>query len=153
MSTHHQRYKTVEQRFGEKLWVEGDCIIWMGVRSGSGYGQVWIDNRHQQAHRVAYEWMRGPIPAGLTLDHLCRVRHCVNPEHLEPIANRGNILRGIGPTAQNARRTHCPAGHPYTGNNLILRAGGRRQKRRGCRQCNLKWNRDWKRRRRATNAN
>lgn len=78
------------------------------------------------AHRLFFEHMRGPIPAGLTLDHLCRNRACVNPWHLEPVSIRENILRGGGPAAEGARRTRCRLGH-----ELVRLASGKR----GCPIC------------------
>lgn len=66
------------------------------------------------AHRMAYEHFKGPIPDGLYIDHLCRVRCCVNPDHLEAVSNRENILRGVGAGAIHARQKSCPLGHPYT---------------------------------------
>lgn len=83
------------------------------------------------AHRVVYEELVGPIPDGLMLDHLCRVRHCVNPEHLEPVTNRENVLRGEGHSAKAARATHCLKGHPYAGENLRILSNGWRR----CRAC------------------
>ena len=73
-------------------------------------------------HRLVYELFVGSIPVGLTLDHLCRVRHCVNPAHLEPVTLAENTLRGEGPTAVNSRKTHCPKGHPYD----VMDSGRRR---------------------------
>ncbi len=67
---------------------------------------------------MAFELVKGRIPEGLTLDHLCRNRAYVNPDHMEAVSNKENILRGIGPTAQNARKQFCPQGHPLDGDNL-----------------------------------
>lgn len=78
------------------------------------------------AHRVSYEAFIGPVPDGLILDHLCRVRHCVNPWHLEPVTGTENVLRGVGPTAINARKTHCIHGHPFDDRNTILDGRGYR---------------------------
>ena len=83
------------------------------------------------AHRFAYETFVGPIPEGLTIDHLCRIRHCVNPEHLEAVTDRVNILRGEGISAQHARATHCPQGHPYDLINTYVAPDGDRD----CRDC------------------
>jgi len=85
----------------------------------------------RQAHRVLYEWTVGPVPAGLELDHLCRVRRCVRPSHLEPVSRRENLLRGVTIPAAHVAKTHCPAGHPYVGANLELRPRGYRV----CRTC------------------
>lgn len=83
------------------------------------------------AHRLAYEFSKGLIPEGKTLDHLCRVRHCVNPDHLEPVSRGENVLRGVSPSAINARKTHCSKGHDYNEENTkYLRRGNRR-----CRIC------------------
>ena len=72
------------------------------------------------AHRFAYELLRGPIPEGMTIDHLCRTRSCVNPEHFEVVTRGENVLRGVGPPAMNARKTHCAKGHPLVEGNLVL---------------------------------
>lgn len=107
----------------------------------NGYGRIRGSVKgveyHFFAHRRIYEMLRGPVPDDLTLDHLCRVRHCVNPAHLEPVSNRENVLRGVGPTAENARRTHCRRGHPFAGKNLILTpaSDGTSGVWRGCREC------------------
>src|SRR3989304_2992011 len=76
----------------------------------SGYGRVWCNGRMQMVHRLIYEALVGPIPNGLTIDHLCRVRRCVNPDHMEPVTMLVNCLRGEGPTAKQARQTHCKNG-------------------------------------------
>lgn len=85
------------------------CWQWLGSTNQAGYGSAWIDGRLSRAHRVVYESERGPIPSGLTLVHLCGIRDCVNPAHLEPVSLRENILRGGCNAARNARKTHCAA--------------------------------------------
>jgi hypothetical protein len=113
----------------------GECWPWLGQKDEKGYGQVRESNRRSRslmAHRVVYELLVGLIPEGLTLDHLCRVRHCVNPAHLEPVTNRENILRGDGPAARHARQTHCKYGHPFDEQNTLHRRNGRG---RSCRTC------------------
>lgn len=101
----------------EKFWNRVDkgkpdeCWIWMGAKQKNGYGRFWNGNRNVLTHRYSYELSFGIIPKGMTIDHLCRNRGCVNPKHLEVVDMRENILRGIGPSAQNKRKTHCPRGH------------------------------------------
>ena len=96
---------TLEKRFytsklvaGDRFWAKVDkgifCWDWLGGKS-NGYGRFWVEGRLVQAHRWAYETMVGPIPEGLTLDHLCRVRYCVNPSHLEPVTLGENIRRSF----------------------------------------------------------
>lgn len=121
------------ERFVEKIVVDADgCHVWQGSKDEKGYGLFQAAGRRcVKAHRWIYEQTHGPIPAGLEPDHLCRVRACVNPEHLEPVTHRENVLRGEAPAALNARKTHCHRGHPLSGENLVARSDGGR----GCRTC------------------
>ena len=91
----------------------GECWVWKGAPIKNGYGQYRRKGtRSCYVHRLVYEALVGPIPEGKFLDHLCRNRLCVNPGHLEIVTNRENVLRGVGPTAVNAQKTHCKRGHP-----------------------------------------
>lgn len=122
--------QTPEERFWAKVRKTESCWLWASTINSSGYGAFSADSTDVLAHRFAYELLVGPIPAGLVLDHLCRVRHCVNPAHLEPVTVVENLRRGESFSAQNAAKTHCPAGHPYDAGNTIVRRG-----RRECRAC------------------
>jgi hypothetical protein len=112
------------------------CWLWTGSlmnpSASDSYGVAThreLPTRRTVAHRAVYEHEVGPIPAGLQLDHLCRVRCCVNPEHLEPVTQQENIARQPNIIAKKAL-THCPQGHPYDDENTDLRTSGRR-----CRTC------------------
>lgn len=110
------------------------CLFWMGALNQFGYGRVGVNGRRTVAHRAIYEMACGPVDPSLELDHLCRVRCCVNPAHLEPVTKRVNGLRGVAGVKSGAMqraKTHCPHGHPYSGDNLFLRASGHRE----CRTC------------------
>lgn len=120
----------------DRLWEKVDrsggpssCWIWNGALQGGGYGHLGMPGgRWVMAHRLAYELLVGPIPAGLVLDHLCRTPRCVNPAHLEPVTNRENLLR----SPLNRRyRTHCPHGHAYTPENTWTN----NKNQRYCRTC------------------
>lgn len=108
------------------------CLLWTGpVNSANGYAYFpKAHSRKVQAHRVAYELAKGPIPEGLTIDHLCRNRRCMEPAHLEAVPHRVNVLRSNGPSAVAARRDTCAAGHEYTTENTYLGRGYR-----VCRRC------------------
>lgn len=115
----------------EMIWT---CWEWQGFTQ-KGYGRVPRGvpevPGETLAHRIVYTLVRGPIPAGLTLDHLCRNPPCCNPFHLEPVTQRVNTLRGESPHAANARKTHCANGHPLSGENLRVEANGARR----CKSC------------------
>jgi hypothetical protein len=119
---------------------EADCWLWCGYRMPFGHGRFRVDGRKVLAHRFSYEIHVGPIPEGLTLDHLCRVPFCVNPAHLEPVPHRVNVLRGVAPAAHNAVKTNCPHGHDYSPENTYIDSLGRRV----CRICRTKWQRNYR---------
>ncbi len=118
------------------------CWTWQGAIDRGGYGRAWDGTRVQQAHRLVYELLVGPIPGGLHLDHLCRVRHCVNPQHLEPVTARENTLRGVAPAADHARQTHCLNGHEFTPENTYMHPGPHGL-RRVCLICKRARDRAW----------
>src|SRR5690606_28140598 len=114
-------------RFWNKVNMRPDgCWEWQGARQSGGYGSFWWQGRVQKAHRVSYEDQMGPIPEGLVLDHLCRVRHCVRPDHLEPVTQKENTLRGDTIPAHKLAKDSCPAGHPHAGDTLYVYPDGRR---------------------------
>lgn len=125
------------KRFMAKVEIDEktECWLWTGSINMGGYGQFGIgsltDNTRRLilSHRFSFEVFRGEIPAGYQIDHLCRVRRCANPNHLQPVTQQENIRRGEG--GQHwAKKTHCPKSHPYSGNNLRVYDG-----RRFCREC------------------
>lgn len=116
-----------EQRFWQKV-IKGDhqaCWIWTGSTDGDGYGQIYRDGKLWRAPRIAYEFVHGPIPHGLHIDHLCRNHACVNPHHLEAVTPLENWRRGIAPSAANANKTRCIRGHKFTPENTRIREDGR----------------------------
>lgn len=132
------------------------CWQWLGNKKkprgkADGYGTFCLKlarNRYAKAalaHRVSFVLFRGAIPAGMTLDHLCRNRACVNPAHLEPVTHKANCLRGESPWARNAIKTMCPKGHPLAGGNLKFDKRPNGGIARRCRICaNAAVARHWK---------
>ena len=113
------------------------CLLWTASLSHDGYGRFSFRDTIVYAHRAAYEHWVGPIPEGLTLDHLCRVRHCVAPAHLEPVSQRENQARGDGPQAsslyQRPDQAKCGNGlHDWTEDNISVHPSGNK-----CRICHL----------------
>lgn len=149
-SRHYQRWmrtghplgtsrRSSEARFFDKVQQVGDCWIWMASKDQSGYG-MFSDHdspsksahtQVERAHRWSYAFLRAEIPDGLQLDHLCRIRDCVNPWHLEPVTNRVNWERGISPWRINGLKSECSKGHPFTPENTYRHPQGSRV----CRAC------------------
>lgn len=112
----------------------GGCWLWEGYVNNKGYGRIGVGLDVKYVHRVAYEISNGPIPDGLQIDHLCKVRRCVNPKHLEPVTNRENNFRGESICYKNKRKTHCPKGHCYNTTNTYVKPSGYRECRSCCRE-------------------
>lgn len=134
------QFRPLMDKLMEKIEVDpsSGCWIWKGALNNNGYGILYIklpDGRRapRLAHRLMYAERIGPLTDGLVLDHLCRVRNCANPEHLEQTTHRINILRGEGLAAKRAVATHCVHGHELSGDNVILVNGRYRR----CRECKL----------------
>ena len=130
------------QRYGARVkWPThvGECWVWIGVIDSKGYGVASRSKtKKARAHRVFYEAFRGPIPEGLDIDHLCRLRACVNPAHMEPVTRRENVLRGEHPKVLAYWNGTCTRGHPMNGENLYISPGGQRQ----CRECRRRRDRE-----------
>lgn len=128
---------SLSERFWNKVNADGVCWEWMGAsRSGKpgGYGAFNAGGKMVSSHRFAYEDLVGPIPEGLIIDHLCKNKPCVNPDHLEPVTPGENIRRGALPFIAKERGrkvTHCPRTHLYTTENTLYNTYGHRS----CRTC------------------
>ena len=125
-----------KDRFLKKVNKTDTCWIWNASRCGGNnmnYGQFWYKGKRDYAHRVSYKIFKGDIKAGLVIDHLCKNTLCVNPEHLETVTPRENLIRGDSPSAINNRKTNCLNGHEFTPENTYFH--GPLKKKRGCRHC------------------
>lgn len=124
--------RPLEDRLWPRVDASGPCWLWQGKLS-DGYGHIGLGGdggAKRPVHRVVWELLVGPIPPGLQIDHLCRVRHCCNPDHLQLVTTAENLARS--PIANGKGKTHCKRGHPLTGGNVRYRPNGGR----GCRTCN-----------------
>lgn len=125
------------KRIQDKIEVqENECWYWIAYTDPDGYGRVrWNNKAGYFAHRAVYEILVGHISEGLQVDHLCRVRHCVNPKHMEPVTNKENINRGSKNSTLKGQfqrnKTHCSRGHPYDVANTYVTPKGWRM----CRAC------------------
>ena len=124
--------------------IPNGCWVWSGATHSSSrgnvkflYGSCIRDGKRHGVHRFLFEHLRGPVPDGLVVDHLCRNTLCVNPGHLEAVTSRVNTLRGVGRAAVNARKTHCISGHRYTNENTLPQVRGGKVVGRECRECRL----------------
>lgn len=143
-----------DERLPERFWnkVQPEpttgCWLWSGYIDRGGYGRYALGERNQTgAHRLTYEFLVGPIPKRLAIDHLCRTPACCNPEHLEPVTNKVNVLRSEGLAAINSRKTHCVKGHPFSEANT-----GRGNGKRWCRACKRRRGAEYKARKAAANG-
>lgn len=127
-----RRRRSLKDRLIAKVTVDGSGCWIVSSTLRNGYAVIRDENgKLRSAHRASYELFVGPIPSGLELDHLCRVRQCSNPAHLEPVTRRINALRGVSFSAVNAAKTHCVNGHEFTPENTYYRTPTHRQ----CRAC------------------
>lgn len=135
------------RRFWSRVRWSGECMVWKGSKDDSGYGVVSRGSRYYRAHRVVIHMLRGSIPDGFVVDHLCGQHACVNPDHLETITQRENVLRGRSPAAENAKKKTCKEGHEFERKKNGIRwcrtctnrgTKARRQKLRERRPCQAK---------------
>lgn len=120
-----------------------DCWLYASVIDPAGYPRLRFQHKGKHynvsVHRLTYEKFKGKIPEGLEIDHLCRVRRCINPDHLEAVTHKENVRRTVAAgNNNNQKKTHCPQGHEYKGKNLEMRYGFRY-----CRTCRRDWQREY----------
>lgn len=138
---------TVIDRLWEKTQITDGCWEWTGRIAHNGYGRIWVERSTKPAHRVAYEHLIGPVPDGLELDHLCRNKRCVNPDHLEPVTHAENCRRADIALGIRSAITHCSFGHEFTNRNTAYRAR-KGAVHRVCRKCTSRRTTEYRRRKR-----
>lgn len=133
-----RKRRTLEARFFEKTKIQEGCWLWIGYKLPKGYGMIHLNGKPCPAHRVSHLIFKGAIPTGLEIDHLCRNKSCVNPNHLEAVTRSVNLMRGDN---HWRRKTHCPQGHPYDMENTLIDKRGARN----CLTCVRYKNREYRR--------
>lgn len=124
------------ERFDAKVERTSSCWLWCAARARNGYGLFNFNGQMRTVHRVAHERWKGPIPPGLTIDHLCRNRACVNPDHLEVVSQRENVRRGLV-SALRPQRVECRNGHRMDPGNRYMVKSRTGRPRMECRACHL----------------
>lgn len=118
--------RPMSNRFWTKVDKSGSCWVWTSYKH-QGYGRWWNGKKADGAHRYSWIEKYGEIPKEKVIDHLCRNRACVNPEHMHLVSRGENVMLGIGIASSNKKKTKCPMGHPY---DIIKKSGDR-----ACRTC------------------
>lgn len=121
---------TLIDRVNRKIDKTDTCWIWKGNKDPNSYGIIWINGTRKRVHRVTYELVKGKIPEGLEIDHLCCNPSCVNPDHLEAVTHKENMRRWRG-----NEPGHCIRGHPLSGDNLETYMGKWGKLKNGCKRC------------------
>lgn len=135
-----------DERMLERFWAKVDrdgetgCWLWVANKTHDGYGRFSVGSKYVYAHRFAWTLENGQVQEGLQLDHLCRVRECVNPAHMEPVDCRTNVLRGVSPSAMRAAQIECIHGHKFDDTNTYWRPDGGRE----CRTCHRQREREYR---------
>ncbi len=123
-------------RFWAKVDRAGDCWKWTGALDSSGYGRFWFSGKLVAAHRFSLTLAGQTLASGLVVDHICRTRACVNPDHLRQVSNRTNLIENsIAAAAIGVAKALCKRGHPLSGDNLRFNKSGSRR----CRACDAAW--------------
>ena len=146
-----ERFWAKVDKNGPSTATLGQCWLWTASTDSKGYGCFNNGMKMVRAHQFSFIQTKGIIAEGLELDHLCRRRNCVNPDHLESITHRENVLRSRGPSALNAQKTSCPKGHAYDLLNTLSHKNGAIRRCRRCEQNrrNAAYWREYRRRRKA----
>lgn len=145
--------RTIEQVLFAGRKILNECWLWTKATNQKGYGAITYKGlKEKRVHRISYMLYVGKIKPGLSIDHLCRNRNCFNPNHLEAVTNKENIIRGHSPSARNKRKTKCKNDHALSGENLVIRKG-KHGPERNCRLCLRAYKKQYRLRRKKNGVN